>query len=190
MAKQLTEQSILDAASFIPIGKKSAIAKAIAQKCIEKVEMAVKDGDSVTPIPPRYQESSLMRMMSNMLIFLKNYLGVINVEDFTEETYNEWGSVAIFNQVERFKMSKNMEVRNKVYDLLDDYRELCRMIGSEINSLLDANNDFVYRFFLMSSQLPSVEDIAKMRDETADIVEEIEEYKKQPKPWADNGETK
>ena len=148
MAKILTEQDILNATAYMPIEKKSVLAKELAKDCIDTYEISTGEGDLLNIYPNIYVENLQRRMMYGMEVLLCEYLHQASVGDrFTAQEYNEWGEVFIFNQIDRFKSSKNLEVKNKAYDIVDDYREFYRLLGAEINTILVAKNDTTVRIF-------------------------------------------
>lgn len=176
MAKQLTEQDILNAESYMPLSKKMAMAIAFAEQCIDPVEIKVVNGKHTETFPPRYKENAQSRMLYSMMVLLEYYLKQPVKEQFSSPDYDEWGKVALMNQLDRFKSSKNQDVRNKVYDIVDDYREFCKMLGSEINSTVECKNDVVARLMItMGAQMTpealqaSVKEIEQLQGELSEI---------------------
>ena len=120
-----------------------------------------------------------------MLVLLRDYLKKMEDEDLSTEQYDEWGSASIFNQLDRFKSSKDQEIRNKVYDLVDDYREFYRMLGTEINSLVEAKNDLLARLVqyitlsqspeVLQEQLEKLEQLTREFDGVKDAIKEAEQ---------------
>ena len=87
------------------------------------------------------------------------------------------------NQLDRFKSSKNIQVRNKVYDILDDYREFYRMLGVEIAALVANKNDSLSRFleYFKASITPDM--LKDIFSQFTGTLGEIAEYKSKPKEW-------
>lgn len=149
--KIITEEIILNATLYIPIAKKSALARAFADDCISKVEIKLNGDDASSILPPRYQENPMMKSLYGMMTLLADYLHMLPTDDdgnvsMDAATFDEWGEASVMNQLDRMKSSKNQEIRNRVYDILDDYREFYRMLGVEINSILANKNDVLSRF--------------------------------------------
>lgn len=179
--KTLTEEDIRNAVSYLPLAKKTAMARAYAQDCLLQFDIATGDEEIDKVFPSRFQENPQKRMLYGMLVLLREYLKKIGDEDLSTEQYDEWGESSIFNQLDRFKSSKDQEIRNKVYDLVDDYREFYRMLGTEINSLVEAKNDFLARFvqYVNLSQTPEAlqEQLNKLEElskELSNIGAEVE----------------
>ena len=149
--KTITEDIILNATLYVPIAKKSALARAFAEDCISKVEIKLNGDDASSILPPRYQENPMMKSLYGMMTLLSEYLHMMPTDDegnvsMDADTFDEWGASSIMNQLDRMKSSKNQEIRNRVYDILDDYREFYRMLGVEISSILANKNDMLSRF--------------------------------------------
>jgi hypothetical protein len=179
--KTLTEEDIRNAVSYLPLAKKTAMARAYAQDCLLQFDIATGNEEIDKVFPSRFQENPQKRMLYGMLVLLREYLKKIGDEDLSTEQYDEWGESSIFNQLDRFKSSKDQEIRNKVYDLVDDYREFYRMLGTEINSLAEAKNDFLARFvqYVNLSQTPEAlqEQLNKLEElskELSNIGAEVE----------------
>lgn len=186
--KTITEDIILNATLYIPIEKKSALARSFAQDCISKVEIKLNGDDVNSILPPRYQENPMMKSMYGMMTLLSEYLHMMQTDDngnvsMDAKTFDEWGEASVMNQLDRMKSSKNQEIRNRVYDVLDDYREFYRMLGVEISSLLANRNDALSRFmqYFQSEITPDL--IKGLVDNLTSVVQEAKEYEEQPKEW-------
>ena len=182
--KTITEDIILNATLYIPIAKKSALARTFAEDCISKVEIKLNDD----VLPPRYQENPMMKSLYGMMTLLTDDLHVLPTDDdgnvsIDAATFDEWGEASIMNQIDRMKSSKNQEIRNRVYDILDDYREFYRMLGVEISSILANKNDMLSRF-MQYFQSEITPDLMKgLMDNLTSVMQEANDYQKQPKEW-------
>ena len=182
--KTITEDIILNATLYIPIAKKSALARTFAEDCISKVEIKLNDD----VLPPRYQENPMMKSLYGMMTLLAEYLHMLPTDDdgnvsMGASSFDEWGEASIMNQLDRMKSSKNQEIRNRVYDILDDYREFYRMLGVEISSILANKNDVLSRFmqYFQSEITPDI--VKGLIDNLASVAQEAKEYQEQPKEW-------
>lgn len=182
--KTITEDIILNATLYIPIAKKSALARTFAEDCISKAEIKLNDD----VLPPRYQENPMMKSLYGMMTLLANYLHMLPTDDdgnvsMDAATFDEWGEASIMNQLDRMKSSKNQEIRNRVYDILDDYREFYRMLGVEISSILANKNDVLSRFmqYFQSEITPDI--VKGLMDNLTSVAQEAKEYQEQPKEW-------
>ena len=175
--KTLTEEDIRNAVSYLPLAKKTAMARAYAQDCLLQFDISTGNEDIDKVFPSRFQENPQKRMLYGMLVLLREYLKKMEDEDLSTEQYDVWGASSIFNQLDRFKSSKDPEIRNKVYDLVDDYREFYRMLGTEINSLAEAKNDFLARFVQYVSLSQSPEALQEQLEQLEKLTQEIEGMK-------------
>jgi len=187
MAKYFTEEDILNATTYMPIELKSKTAKAIAVSSIAvvNVNMDITDDDgekTQKSLPPRYTEDAMTKMAWQLRMLLVYYLKQdLGTDDMTAAQYDEWGKVAVFNQLDRMKQSKNAEVRNRVYDILDDYRELCKMVSTEIAMELTVRNDPFNRLAVwLFEQIPP-EFIEKLKNGLISARDEVSEYRESRK---------
>lgn len=189
MAKYLTEEDFLNAKSYVELPAKAAEARLYAQYCIDEVAISIGDkNDDKDVLPPMYQENPMMKSLFGMQFLLFHYFEKIQPNEdgdivLTSKEYDEWGYGSILNTIERFKMSKNIEVRNKAFDIATDYREFYRMLGTEIASVLNAKNDLLTRFveFFRASITP--ETFASTINDLKQIQKEMDEYQNTPKEW-------
>lgn len=194
MAKIITEQDIINASSYIPIDKKGFFAREYAKDCVSMVNVVVEGADQNYPLPSRWQENPKNKSLYGMMVLLDEYLHLIDHKGevditFTSSEYDEWAVLSPLNQLDRLKASKNAEVRNKVYDILDDYRDFYRMLGTEIASLLASKNDILARFveYFQASVTPDL--LSGVLTQLSDVTKEIDEYNKKPKEWASDNAT-
>lgn len=189
MAKYLTEEDFLNANSYVEIATKAAEARVYAQYCIDKVDVILNaDKEDKEVLPSIYQENPMMKSMFGMQFLLYHYFKKLAPDEngeiiLTAQEYDEWGEGSILNTIERFKMSKNLDVRNQAFDIAADYREFYRMLGTEIASILSARNDLLSRFaeYFKSSITP--ESFSSAMNQLKELQNEIDEYQSQHKEW-------
>lgn len=185
----ITEEIILNAESYIPIETKGEMARSFAESCVSEVQITLENNGEKDVLPPRYQENPQMKSLYGMMTLLDQYLHLLEKDEkgfvtLTKSEYDEWGRACVMNQLDRFKSSKNIEVRNKVYDILDDYREFYRMLGVEITSLVANKNDGLSRFidYFKASVTPDM--IKDVFSQLTGTLGEIKDYESKPKEWA------
>jgi hypothetical protein len=189
MAKYLTEEDFLNAKSYVELPVKEAEARLYAQYCIDKVAISVgKTENDKEVLPPMFQENPMMKSMFGLQFLLYHYFEKLlpdeNGEIFiTAEEYDEWGKGSMLNTIERFKMSKNIEVRNKAFDIATDYREFYRMLGTEIASALSTKNDLLSRLVEFFKASISPETFSSVMNGLKDIQKDIDEYQSTQKEW-------
>ena len=88
-----------------------------------------------------------MTAMLQMGVFVSCYLGIPYAGDtdfqMAANEYDRWASSHIFNQLERMKSDK--DIKDKVFDILDDYKDFQWAMRREIEILLGHRNDTVMR---------------------------------------------
>lgn len=189
MAKYLTEEDFLNANSYVPVAEKAMEAREYAKRCIVEIQITSQNGsEKADVLPPMYQESPFLKSLYGMTFLLYHYFDKLIPNENGElslnaKEYDEWGEGSLLNTIERFKMSKNIDVRNKAFDIAADYREFYRMLGTEIASILTAKNDLLTRFmdFFKSSITPDT--FEGLLKQLKDVQTEIDEYQAQPKEW-------
>ena len=184
----ITPEIVKNATDYIPLMKKQEMAETIAQKCIVKVLMKYTekgdDTDSV-PMPDRYQEYHMYTNLYLMGVLAHEYLHIPYEGDGTGKeiidyenlkmpanVYDQWGESHVLNQLEQMKTDR--ELREKVFDLLNDFKDFRWMLAHEIDILLGHNNDVVTR--MMQALGASIKEMA------ADSMQELGEALQNEQP--------
>jgi hypothetical protein len=189
----ITTEMLERANDYVSLMEKQEICEKIAPKCIAKVMMVfVPDGsEERIAVPDRWQEARHMTAMYQMGIFAKLYLNASFDGDsdlqMAANEYDKWAGSHVFNQLERLKGDKDL--KDKVFNILYDYKEFQWALRREIETLLSHNNDVVARLAMFITEsvgrgmlaasevsekredVPSIADI----QETAKKIEEMKE---------------
>lgn len=184
----ITPEIVKNATDYIPLMKKQEMAETIAQKCIVKVLMKYTekgDGTDSVPMPDRYQEYHMYTNLYLMGVLAHEYLHIPYEGDGTGKeiidyenlkmpanVYDQWGASHVLNQLEQMKTDR--EMREKVFDLLNDFKDFRWMLAHEIDILLGHNNDVVTR--MMQALGASIKEMA------ADSVQELGEALQNEQP--------
>lgn len=184
----ITPEIVKNATDYIPLMKKQEMAETIAQKCIVKVLMKYTekgDGTDSVPMPDRYQEYHMYTNLYLMGVLAHEYLHIPYEGDGTGKeiidyenlkmpanVYDQWGASHVLNQLEQMKTDR--EMREKVFDLLNDYKDFRWMLAHEIDILLGHNNDVVTR--MMQALGASIKEMA------ADSMQELGEALQNEQP--------
>lgn len=184
----ITPEIVKNATDYIPLMKKQEMAETIAQKCIVKVLMKYTekgDGTDSVPMPDRYQEYHMYTNLYLMGVLAREYLHIPYEGDGSgkEHTgydnlkmpvnvYDQWGASHVLNQLEQMKTDR--EMREKVFDLLNDYKDFRWMLAHEIDILLGHDNDVVTR--VMQAIGASIKEMA------ADSMQELGEALQNEQP--------
>lgn len=171
---KITEEMLMAATDYIPLTKKIAIAKIIAPKCIEKSVTAEQNqkGLEFLALPTQWVDDLETKNLYTMSVLLREYLGVKIPESFTDQNYDEYASVHILNQLERFK--SNVSLKDKVFDLLSDFRDFKKMLDTEIFNEKEVRNDPVARISAAISIASNHENIKKAQEEIERLAGEFE----------------
>ena len=180
----LTEESVKNAVSYVPLKTKEEFCDYCSVRCMEKVQITMTDANG-TAMPDMWIENTSAKARCLMTALLVLYLGhpVKEVEReegnlwlMTEEMYDTCGMSHIINQLDRMKGTA--AVRDKVFDLLRDYRELEKKLNTAIYSNLSIQNDAANRIFMKLTMDTSAEALEEQRKALADLQEQLEEMKK------------
>lgn len=175
----IDEKMITEATSYISLSMKKAIAKGIANACLEAVDSTTENiaKETQLPIPQMYREECGAKQLYLMYYFLTEYLHIELADDFSEEDYDKYASNHIFNQLERFK-SGDKAIKDKVFDILYDYKELKKMLDTEIFNLKESRNDTLTRLQDSISLFSSPENIKALNDLLQKTIGEVETAQK------------
>lgn len=175
----IDEEMIKKATSYIPLATKKAIATALADACLVAVDKTTENIATETqlPIPQLYREECGAKPLYLMYYFLTEYLHIKLSDEFTEEEYDYYASSHIFNQLERFKTA-DKEIKDKVFDILYDFKELKKMLDTEIFNLKESRNDGVERISASISLFSSPENVKQLNDLLQKTIGEVETAQK------------
>lgn len=183
----VTEEMLRKANDYVPLNKKVAIAKIIAPKCIEKSKTAEQNqkGLEFLALPTLWVDDIETKNLYTMSILLSEYLNEKIPEDFTDEIYDEYASAHILNQLERFK--SNAVLKDKVFDLLNDFRDFKKILDIEIFNEKEVRNDPVARLSAAISIISNPENIKKMQAELENTALEFENAQREAKAKLESG---
>ena len=91
----------------------------------------------------------------------------------TEQEYDRWAAAHILNQIERMK--SNASLRDKCFDLLQDYKTLEKMLNTEVYGLIRAMNDSVSRII---AQIQASTTPESMKNAMAQLEQSKKDYEK------------
>lgn len=124
----ITEESMEEVNTYVPIRIKTDLVDLIADKCILKSEMTAEIDGQEMSMPPMYTENTNAKSRYLMGVLVRLYLcGGFKPESeddiwiIPEDEYDKWAGGHVFNQLERFK--QNPKYKNICFDLLSDYRD-------------------------------------------------------------------
>ncbi len=183
----ITEQDILKAKASIPLTLKYAVAQYIAEFSTDKKQITIKEGgvDSIA-LPDMRQRNTMREAQFKTGVFAKEYMGkdvdfVKGTDDVSipylmaSDEADAWSNFE--TQLDRLKRSKNKEVADKCFDILNDYHAFCRMVSIEIEQVLQIKNDIVGRFAWLAKSLinsSTPEELKKSIEELGELQEQLQ----------------
>ena len=183
----ITEQDILKAKASIPLTTKYAIALFIALSSTDKKQITIKENgvDSIA-LPDMRQRNTMRETQFKTGAFVKEYMGkdvdfVKGTDDIpipylmAADEVDAWSNFE--TQLDRLKRSKNKEVADKCFDILNDYHAFCRMVSIEIEQELQIKNDIVGRFAWLAKSLinsSTPEELKKSIEELGELQEQLQ----------------
>lgn len=182
MKHTLLEEDILAANTYMPILEKERVAALIANGSINQINLAIKTAAGTEAIPAIYSAdfSRRQRCMLGALLkfYLKKEFSPARENEFlmSADEYDEWARCHIANQLERLK--QNAKVRERVFCLLDDYRELERRVNAEIKDMLAAQNDLCVRLYQMVMRQTEPEEVKRKLERIKELQGELYEAQK------------
>lgn len=165
--KPITMKEVFAKANaYVPLMEKAAIVSHCAERCIDRV--VVDTGERFRgDVPPMYRENGQRKRRYLMGILARAYLRL----DFDGCEEDKWlmsaddydlvCGVQLVNQIDRMKKQSDA-LRDKAYDLLADYRDLEKMLNTEINANLAVMNDVVARMAMSSAAAMTPENMKEL----------------------------
>ncbi len=184
MTKTITEEALLAARSYVPLAEKTAFVEAVAGRCFEKLEIRAKDGGTDAAMPPMYKENMQRKSRYLMGALAKLYFGEAFVPAEGEtylmslDDYDCWAGGHILNQMERMKQ-KGAPLREKAFDLLQDYRDLEKRLNTEVYGLCGVMNDPCQRMMAMVQMQATPEAMQKAAAELRQVQRELLQYERE-----------
>lgn len=178
--KKLTDKIFDNARDYVPLLEKTAFVNECAGNCFDRMEVKLSSGEHI----PYYKENVERRQRYLMGGFVTLYLGLkIEPVDadkgekylLSADDYDRWAGGHIFNQIERVK-AKGGSARDKAFDLVSDFRDLEKMLKTEIYGMLQAMNDPVTRFQEQAAAAMTPQALQDTADEMKELREMMEAY--------------
>lgn len=179
--KTITAEDIEKATEYVPFAEKLYFVQMVADKCFDTLNITADSGSESIPMPPMYKENTGLKMRFALGAFVKLYLNKefesVENEEFlmSLDDYDKWAGGHIFNQIERLK-NTSPDLRNKCFDLLQDYKTLEKMLNTEVYSLLQVMNEPVNRILSHIGSTASPETLMGLVEELKGLQGEVEAY--------------
>lgn len=178
---EINKAVLQKAVDYIPLAEKADAAARIAETCCVRAEISFRYGADTIAVPDRYVEDSAIKarfQMGILFAYLKEDFDP--VEGYTYlmalDDYDRAARLHPMNALERMK--SDAELRDKIFNLLRDYKEFCKMIDTEIQNRLSLLNDIVTRLLQSLTEAASpaaLAELAQMEDGLKDRLEALKE---------------
>lgn len=175
----ITEKQIEEAQSRLPLTTKYALSKYIAEYCVDKRQLTIKEnGEDSVALPDMAQRNTLREAQFKIGVFVKEYMqhdyAPVKDKEGQDIPYlmaaNEADMWSDFEtQLDRLKRSKVKGIADKCYEILNDYHAFCRMVSIEIEQELQIRNDIVGRFAWLLKELINTYSPEELRKSLEDI---------------------
>lgn len=178
------EKIMQEAETYVPISKKAEFVNYCAERCFDKLDITATSGnDTLSAMPPMWKENSELKaryMMGGLLkLYLKQEAQTDENDEWllTEQEYDRWAAAHILNQIERMK--SNASLRDKCFDLLQDYKTLEKMLNTEVYGLIRAMNDSVSRIIAQIQASTTPESMKNAMTQLEQSKRDYEKYMKE-----------
>lgn len=155
---EVTRDMMERAKTYMPLQDKKELAQAIAQGCVRPMKRIRWDGIHVSDaeeeakdpgaLPDLVEEDLALKMCMLQNVLLSWYFDVeMDEEKASYEQYDYYAGGHLLNQIERFKSDRDL--KNKAFDLSEDFREFRKMVDTIIYNHKMNVNDPLKRFDAM-----------------------------------------
>lgn len=192
----LTEETVKAATTYAPLSAKEQFVEHCTMKCLQRVQVNMDDG-SGGAMPNMYMEDTSVKARYLMSALAVLYLGTpikeLPSEDgdiwlMTAEEFDRWGASHVLNQLDRMK--GNAELRDRVFDLLRDYRDLERRLSTSVYNTIRIMNDPANRIFQKLQMDTSNEALEAQKKNLEELMAEFEKMKSEKETPATDTENK
>lgn len=191
---EVTKEMMERAQTYMPLQTKKELAETIARGCVRPMKRVRWDGvhvsdlsepaDDPSALPDLVEEDLALKMCMLQNVLLSWYFDVEMDEDKVSfEQYDYYSGGHLLNQIERFKSDKDL--KNKAFDLTEDFREFRKMVDTIIYNQKMNVNDPLKRFDAMLTVFASPDNLKALIAELQKAGDEVEKKVKGAKKKKD-----
>ena len=169
----ITKETVQNAKTYMPLDEKWNYAKVLSQTCL--VEAG--EQEKSMGLSPLWKEDNYLKAICVQNIFLSYYLGLELQEVATVEEFDRYAEGQYMNCLERFK--NDPALKEKIFDMLYDFRELKKLIDVEIYQEKQVRNDSINRLLENMAKVSSPENFKAKGEELKSLLKEIEKSKEE-----------
>ena len=179
MPYKITKDVLRNAVTYMPLRTKIELSKDIANLCLENLDTDEQNkvGESLIALPHLKGENLALKNILLLNTLLGFYLDVDLPQKDAEgneidpyDLFDYYAGDHLLNQIERFKADP--EVKDIVFDLLSDYKDLKKIVDTEIYNQKSNVNDTIPRLSAAIAVLGSPDTMKKVIEELKKLGEE------------------
>lgn len=178
---EITKEILLKAEDYLPLGEKARIAGEIAMQCVTSISYQIDVGGVPVDAPDYHGRNTALRERFLLGYLLGVYLKIsFDSADgspylLSLDDYDRAARLHPLNALERFK--SDPETREKVFDLLRDYKLFGEMVRTAIEDVVSAQNDPAQRYLSAQAAAVTPEALQALADAEGQLREQIEMLK-------------
>lgn len=180
----ITEETLKKARDYVPYAEKKLFLDACAGRCFDKLQISADGEAGIVAMPPMYKKNPFLVRRYMAAALMRMYLRLPCKTEKPEadawlisaDSFDEISGSHIFNQLERMKpKATEMALKNKIFDMIADYRELEKMMNDEIYALLQVMNEPITRLLASIQQTATPEALREAGEKLKAAQEEMEQ---------------
>ena len=194
----ITEELLKSARDYVPYAEKKRFLDDCAGRCFDKLEITAKGDSGLVAMPEMWKKNPFLvrRYMAGALVML--YLKLPYAPENREkdawlislDKFDEISASHVFNQLDRMKpKAKDAALKDKIFDLIADYRELEKMMNDEVYSLLQVMNEPVTRIIASIQTTATPENVREAGEQLKAAQAELENFAAERKAAREHGDT-
>lgn len=178
---EITKDILLNAEDYVPLAEKARIAGEISRRCVNAITYQLEVGGVTVDVPDYYGKNIALRERHLLGVLMQKYLKIqfdpVEGEEFllSLDDYDRAARLHPMNALERFK--SDATTREKVFDLLRDYKSLCEMTRIALDDIVAAQNDPVQRYLAAQASMVTPEALEALTNAEGKLREELESLK-------------
>ena len=178
---EITKETLLKAEDYLPLAEKARIAQEIAYCCVNSISYQIEVARAKVDVPDYHGRNTALKERFLLGALFQKYLKIAfePVEKteflFSLDDYDRAERLHPMNALERFK--SDAETREKVFDLLRDYKTLWEMTRTALDDLVAAQNDPVQRYLSAQAMAVTPEALQALTDAEEQLRDRLESLK-------------
>lgn len=146
----IDEKTVENARDYSTLAAKKAFCDLVAERCWSKYQSTYTDNGRESVMPPIYAVDESKRRRYLMAAFVQLYFGAEIVPESNDDQWlmseEQYDAIASTHPINRLQALKgNAKIRDKVFNIIDDYHDLEKMLRSELQARAAVTNDPVMR---------------------------------------------